>query len=197
MKQSLLILNVVFTLAVAAQPRKKAKMAPLYAPAYYVSMRGDTVRGNVQINPEDPLQFYHQFAFRIGSARKPRVINPQKAKAYGFDNRDFVMVEVDRKKLYVERLVSGRLKFYEYRFNGKINGYPAVESTYYVKDTGADDQELKEIKEVSQKFYKKVLKPYMKDQPMIWSDLDKFNFDRKNVIQAIAEFNGYYKPVSN
>lgn len=32
----------------------------------------------------------------------------------------------------------------------------------------------------------------MKDQLMIWTDLDKFTFEKQTVVNAINEFNKYY-----
>ena len=67
-------------------------------------------------------------------------------------------------------------------------------STYFAQDTRAEgaDIGLKEINKISTKFYKKDLKNYMKDQPMIWTDLDKFTFNKQNVTNAVNEFNKYY-----
>ena len=42
-------------------------------------------------------------------------------------------------------------------------------------------------------FYKKELKPYMKDQAMIWSDLDKFVFKPEAVANSVREYNRMYE----
>ena len=36
------------------------------------------------------------------------------------------------------------------------------------------------------------LQPYMKDQKMIWNDLDKFIFKKDAVTNAIIEYNKFY-----
>jgi len=197
MKNLTLILLTLFGFSLAAQPRGKAKMSPVLTPGYYINIKNDTVRGKVQINPEDKMDFYKEFAFKLPRDKKPKVYTAQKIKAYGFDGRDFVMIDDDGKKIFAERLVTGRLRFYEYQYNGKVNGYPGIESTYFVKDTAADEPDLKETKKIATTYYKRSLKPYLKDQAMLWSDLDKFTFDKNTVVKTLAEFNRFYASVAN
>jgi hypothetical protein len=194
-KISLILLLATFT--VSAQRNKAPRMAPLYDAGYYVSTKNDTIRGEVQTNVDDPTSVYREFAFKARAGKKPVVFNFKKAKAYGFGNRNFEAIDVDGVKIFAERLAKGRLTFYEYQYMGKIDGYDAIESAYLICDAHAEgeDRDLGQPRKISQRFYKKALKPYMKDQPMIWSDLDKFHFDEKQVLNAINEFNNYY-PVS-
>lgn len=116
------------------------------------------------------------------------------AKAYGFKDRDFEMLDHDGGRIFAERLVAGRLDFYEYRYNSTAKGEPVIASYYFIRDNGADENEaeLRQLREISGKFYKKRLKPYMKAQPWIWETLDKYAFDKEKVIEAISEFNKFY-----
>ena len=199
MKKILSIFLIGAGLTMAAQPKKAPKMAPILAEGYYVVSKGDTVRGEVQSNPEHEVDFYKGFNFRPAKGGKVVAVDPKKAKAYGFDGRHFIMYPNNGEIIYIERLAQGRLNFFEYKFDGKIDGLPAVESTYFIQDTRAegDDIRLKEIDKISNKFYKKDLKPYMKDQLMIWTDLDKFTFDKATVTNAVIEFNKYYVITGN
>jgi hypothetical protein len=191
------VLPAILFLTVSAaysQPKKAPKMAPVLAPGYYVGAKNDTTRGDIVTNPADETDIYRQFSFRPAKGGKVMPVSPKKAKAYGFEDRDFVQIPYEGTDIYVERLASGRLNFYEYRYMGKIDGYPAIESAYFVQDTRAEGEDvgLKEVKKISNKFYKKDLKPYMKDQLMIWTDMDKFTFDKNAVTNAIKEFNKFY-----
>lgn len=192
------VLSLVLTAAAfvaVAQPKKAAKMTPVLEEGYYVSGKNDTVRGEVQTNPEDATELYKQFSFRPGKGGKVMPVSPTKAKAYGYGDKHYVQITCDEGTIYVERLAAGRLNFFKYRFNGKIDGLPAVETYYYMQDTraeGADMAQLREIKKISNKFYKRDLKPYLRDQLMIWTDMDKFVFDEAKVVAAINEFNKFY-----
>jgi len=194
MKQILSFILSATALAAFSQPKKAPKMAPVTSPGYYVTAKNDTVRGEVQTNPEDETELYKQFNFKPDKGGKIMPVSPKKAKAYGFDGRDFLLIPYEGGEIYAERLAGGRLNFFEYRYNGKIDGYPGIESAYFIQDTRAEGEDagLKEIKKISNKFYKKDLRPYMKDQEMIWTDMDKFTFDKKAVTNAIKEFNKFY-----
>jgi hypothetical protein len=191
------LLSLIFTaaaLTAVSQPKKAPKMAPVLEEGYYVTGKNDTVRGEVQTNPEDETDLYRQFFFRPAKGGKVMPVTAAKAKAYGFGSHHFLQIAGDAGPIYLERLASGRLNFFEYRYNGKVDGYPGIVSDYYAQDTRAEgaDVALKDIKKISTKFYKRDLKPYMKDQPMIWSDLDKFTFNKQSVTNAINEYNKFY-----
>lgn len=193
MKHIFAAVLTVATLTAVCQPKKGPKMAPVTADGYYVSAKGDTVRGVVQVNPDDPTELYRQFNFgKAGGKLMP--VNGKKAKAYGYDNHHFVVFNFDGEDVFIERLATGRLNFFEYKMNGKIDGNPAVVSEYFAQDTRAEGEDLplRDIKKISTKFYKKDLKNYMKDQPTIWNDLDKFTFTLSTVVNAVNEFNKYY-----
>ena len=199
MKKILSILLIGAGLTVVAQPKKAPKMAPILAQGYYVGSKNDTVRGEVQTNAESETDFYKGFNFRPAKGGKVMPVDSKKAKAYGFDGRNFILIPYDGGNIYVERLAEGRINFFEYKFDGKIDGYPAIEAAYFVQDTRAEgeDIKLKEISKISNKFYKKDLRPYMKDQLMLWTDLDKFTFNKSTVTNAIVEFNKFYVITAN
>ena len=199
MKKLLSLIFVAAAFTAICQPKKGPKMAPILAEGYYVTAKNDTVRGEVQTNPEDETELYRQFNFKATSGGKVATISPKKAKAYGFDGRNFIQIPTEQGDIYIERLASGRLNFFEYKFNGKVDGYPGIEVGYFAQDTRAEGEDvgLKEIKRISNKFYKRDLKPYMKDQPMIWSDLDKFTLNRDALVNAINEFNRFYIITAN
>lgn len=194
MKQFLSLALIAATISLAAQPKKAPKMAPVLSPGYYVGAKNDTTRGEVQTNPDDETELYKTFNFKPAKGGKVMPVSPTKAKCYGYDEKHYVQIEEGGEKIYLERLAEGRINFFKYRFNGKIDGYPAIESVYYIQDTRGEgeDAKLKEVGKISTKFYKRDLKPYLKDQPMIWSDLDKFTFNEQTVVNAIKEFNKFY-----
>ncbi len=195
----IIVLLLAASAFTAAGQKKAPKMEPMTSPGYYVNQKGDTVKGEVRTNPEDETEFYQNFSFKPEKGGKLMPVMPLKAKAYGFEGKHFVRLGERNETMYVERLAEGRLNFFKRRFNGKVDGVPGIETEYYMQDTRAEaaDAKLKEVNKISTKFYKKDLKNYMKDQPMIWSDLDKFNFDENAVIRAINEFNSYYVVTAN
>lgn len=193
MKNILILLIIASYFLSLAQRNKLATMEPILTDGYYVTLKGDTVRGKVQVNPPGNEDFYKQFYFKDQRSKKPKLVIAQRVKAYGFEGKDFVMANLNRKKVFIERLTQGRLCFYEYRYSdGDMES--ELQTVYYIKDTQPEstDQELMTLKKLSPKFYKKNLKPFMKDQPTIWNNLDKYSFNEQNVISAVNHFNSYY-----
>jgi len=194
MKKILTLIFLSASAVIIAQPKKAPKMAPVLAEGYYVVAKGDTVKGEVQTNPDDETDLYHKFGFKPKNGGKVMPVDVKKAKAYGYDQRHFEKISYEGEDFYVEVLAKGRLNFFEYRFNGKIDGLPAIEANYFIQDTRAEgaDAGLKDLKKISNRFYKKDLQPYMKYQKMIWNDLDKFTFKKDAVTNAIIEYNKFY-----
>ncbi len=194
MKKLLSMMLVTGAFAAYSQPKKAPKMAAVLVPGYYVTAKGDTVKGEIQTNPDDVTSFYHTFNFKPAGKGKPAPVDAKKARYYGFEGRNFAVIPYENGDIYAEYLVRGRLVFMEYLMPAREAGEDIIASVYFVQDSKADDseKELRELKQISQKFYKRDLKPYMKAQPMIWSDMDKFTFEEKAVIKALKEFNGYY-----
>ena len=196
MKKIFSILFISSSLLILAQPKgKDPKMSPTLSPGYYCNLKGDTVKGEIQTNPTNgELDFYNSFNFKPKGAAKVTPISNKKAKSYGFDGRHFTLFPFGEGFVYLEYIAKGRLNFFEYKIMGKKEGQPFVESLYFMQDTKADEanKELRELKRISQKFYKKEIKPYMKDQIATWDNLDKFVFNKEVIGNAIREFNRYY-----
>ena len=198
MKKLISLIFIVTAFTMASQPKKAAKMAPITTPGYYLSAKGDTVKGEVRTNPDDELDFHKGFSFKPAKGGKLVEIDIKKAKAYAFENKQFEKINNNGDDVYAEVLSKGRLNFYEIRFMGKIDGYEAIESSYFIQDNNAegDDLKLREPKKLNDKFnykfFKKGLAPYMKDQKIIWDNLNEYPFNKQAVVEAINEFNKLY-----
>jgi len=198
MKHLLVFILLGLSVMLNAQPGKKGKgpaMAAELSSGYYVTTKGDTVKGEIQSNHEDESVFYNAIYFKDPKGGKVIQISSKKAKAYGYDDNHFVLMPYDNQKdVYLRYLAKGRLNFLEYKFPSTYAGKPITAVEYYIQDTKADEvnANLRDLKKVNEKFYKKDIRPYMKDQPMIWGDLDKYNFKAEAVANAIREFNKFY-----
>lgn len=196
MKKIFSLLFIASASVIIAQPKgKDPKMAANLTPGYYCNLKGDTIKGEIQTNPTNgEVDFYAGFNFKPKGPGKVTAISNKKAKAYGFNGRDFTLMPFDVDFVYVEYIAKGRLNFMEYKFAGSVAGQPGIESRYFIQDTKADESsaDLRELKQISEKFYKKDVKPYMKAQIATWENLDKFTFNKEVLGNAIREFNRYY-----
>lgn len=195
MKKLLSIIFVTVATVGFAQPGKKGKgpsMAPELVPGYYVTAKGDTVKGDIQTNLENEGDLYRSINFFPKGATKVTVVTSKKARAYGFGDNHFVASNIaGQEEIYLKYLAKGRLNFMEFKYSSD----GGIVSDYFIQDSKADDanKDLRELKKLNPKFYKKELKPYMKDQPMIHDDLDKFTFTPAKIANSIREYNRFYE----
>src|SRR6478736_8494810 len=104
MKKLFSFIFVAAAMTVAAQPKKAPKMAPVLEPGYYVTAKNDTIRGEVQVNPDDETELFRQFNFRPAKGGKVMPVSPKKAKAYGFGDHHFIQITNGEGDIYLERL---------------------------------------------------------------------------------------------
>ncbi|MFN5673451.1 MAG: hypothetical protein ACK46W_00085 [Bacteroidota bacterium] len=208
---SMLILGLACNTVLAQGKKTKvAKMEPVLESGYYLitkSKKGqnDTVKGKIQTNPDDFLDFYKKFGF-VDAKKGPKIVpmDSKKARGYGFTSagstHHFEVIDEEGVPVFAECLVRGRLNLYETRYDGEdLKGEPAVCSNFYVQDTRAEgkDAALKDLKKIKiNRFYKKFLKDYMKDNESLWKELDKELWDkehdeglRKYLTKYLNEFN--------
>ncbi len=198
MKKLLLLMLGILSTSLVAQNRNTPKMQALFEKGYYVNLRNDTIKCLVQSNPADETEFHHGFKIKKGNSKRLKAMQPNTVKAYGIADRNYVCKEYKGKKVFLEKLASGRLNFYVYRYHGKVKGVAAIESTYFIRDTWDNDVEKgKELEKISGHFYKKALKPYFVDQPDLWNQLDKYHFEQSSVVSVIQTFNTSYASVKH
>lgn len=182
-----------------AQPAKKGKemkMTPLFSPGYYVNLKGDTVRGEIQTNLEKETDLYISFFYRPKGTPKGTEITTKKAKAYGYDDIHFSTIKIDEQTdVYIKYLEMGRLILLEYKFLKTEEGVVKNHSIFFIKDTrAASDDKLGtgELNQLPERNHKKALKPFFHDQPILLEQVDKWYFKIDEIRKAVMEFNKMY-----
>ncbi len=193
---SLFTLSAFTLLAQPAKKGKEMKMTPLFSPGYYVSLKGDTVRGEIQTNLEKETDLYISFFYRPKGAPKGSEITTKKAKAYGYDDIHFSTIKIDEQTdVYIKYLELGRLHLLEYKFWKNEDGSDKLHSIYFIKDSrAASDDKLGtgELNQLPERNHKKALKPFFHDQPILLEQVDKWYFKIDEIRKAVAEFNKMY-----
>lgn len=194
MKNLFTALFTLVTIGLIAQPAKKGKemrIAPSFSKGYYVNLKGDTVRGEVQNNMDKESDYTNSFFFKLKGATKGTEINSKKAKAYGFDGNNYSTLKMDDKDVYIKYLEQGRLNLFEYKYDSS----DGVKAIYFIVDTraGEDDKNgTNLLTQLDEKSFKKQLKPFFKDQPIVLEPVDKWFLKIEEIRKAVAEFNGMY-----
>lgn len=201
MKKILLSLFTLSTIVAFAQPGKKGKeahMEPVLAPGYYLTAKGDSVKGEVQTNRENDAAFYKSVLFKAKGVPKVTELTPKKVRGYGFGDKHFIVFKMGEEEVYIKYMEKGRINLMEYQTAKVEEGVEKYPSTYYIQDTkaaGDDTHGTKDLTEIPQKppGHKKLLKIFLKDQPIIADVVDKWYFKIDEIQKAVHEFNKLYE----
>ncbi|MGZ3883354.1 MAG: hypothetical protein ACXVPD_04005, partial [Bacteroidia bacterium] len=199
MKNTLICMLALSAVTAFAQPAKKgkeAKMAPVFAPGYYLSLKGDTVKGEVQTNLDKEEQLYTTIFFKAKGAAKATEVSTKKAKGYGYDNNHFILFKIGENDLYLKYLEKGRLDLLEYKFAKNVDGVEKMVPAYFIRDSKAPDDDKFQTNIITQipteHNHKKVLKNFFRDQPILLDQVDKWVFNIEEIKKAVREFNAMY-----
>lgn len=197
MKNLFVAIFTIASISLFAQPgkNKAMKMTPEYSPGYYLNLKGDTVRGEIQNNRDNESDAYISFMYKAKGGGKGAEITPKKAKGYGYDGNNFTILKMDDKEVYIKYLEQGRLNLLEWKYAGNGDDAGKTLSIYFIVDTRAtadDKNGTNVLTQLNDKSHKKILKPFFKDQPIILEQVDKWFFKIEEVRKAVAEFNALY-----
>lgn len=203
--QHLILLLFVFSIQFAfSQPKrgnnKVATVAPEFEKGWYLPYKGDTIKGEIQVNAgETEAQYNISFFFKAPNAKKVSEITTKKAKAYGFGDRKFEILKINDVEYFAEILEKGRISLYQINKEKIEKDRKVAIPVYYINDAQADPKsKLTGIVELpKEKPYKKVLKELFKEQPMLIENVDKWFLQIDQVRQAIQEFNKIYQQNSS
>jgi hypothetical protein len=197
MKNLFVAIFTITSLGLFAQPgkNKAMKMTPEFSKGYYLNLKGDTVRGEVQNNMDHEWDYNTSFIFKVKGGGKGAEINPKKAKGFGYDGNHYTVLHMDQNDVYIKYLETGRLNLMEWKYPGKGADEGKTMAVYFVVDTraAADDKNQTNIlTQLDDRNHKKILKPFFKDQPILLEQVDKWFFKIEEVRKAVQEFNALY-----
>ncbi len=198
MKNMFLSIVVVVPMLAVAQPKKNknSAIAPIYEPGWYLPTKGDTIKGDVQTNVgATEAQWNVSFFFKGPKAAKAQEIKMNKAKAYGFSDKKFEILTIEEQQFFAQVLEKGRLTLYMIYEEKEEKDKKIAKPIYYMIDNQADpkkDKTAKLMEVPHEKPYKRALKEFFKDQPMLLENVDKWFLNIDQVKQAVQEFNRMY-----
>jgi len=197
MKNLFITVFTIASICLFAQPGKNKllKMTPEYSKGYYLNLKGDSVRGEIQNNMDNEWDYSTYFMFKVKGGSKGAEINPKKAKGYGYDGNHYTVLHMDQNDVYIKYLEIGRLNLLEWKYPGNGDDAGKVLSVYFIIDSQApadDKNQTNILTQLNDKSHKKILKPFFKDQPIILEQVDKWFFKIDEVRKAVQEFNALY-----
>ena len=157
-------------------------------PGYMISAKGDTLKGEVKINPKKDIDNFSKVFFKDASGVQKNY-KPAKVKGYGFANRHFVSITEKDESMFCERLTEGAIILYKSAFEASSAGETTKELIWYLFKEG--DKKLTEVKET--KFRKQIME-WMSGSAGLANDYeDGKTFNEGAAIEVIKKYNSWKK----
>lgn len=157
-----------------------------FVKAYIVNEKGDTLKGEAQINPKKELNNYNKVTFKDASGVQ-KIYKPAKIKAYGFNEQHFVSIESEGEKYFFNRILGGEISLYKLGFEAMRMNNVVFEEEFYLLNS-----ETKEPVAVKHGNFKKQLADWMKDNTEIAEEYgEEKKFDLEKAIQVISNYNAW------
>jgi hypothetical protein len=179
--KKLVLLSFVFLCGLNA--RSQSTMVK----GYVVTDKGDTLKGEVKINPKKEIDNYNKVTFKDESGMQ-KIYKPKKTLGYGFNDEHYIAMDSqdDEKKFY-KVLATGDINFYKYGFEFMRMNAVNFEVEYYVSKAGT-----KELILIKESKFKKQIADLMEDNAeLVDAYGDEKKFDYEKALETITSYNAW------
>lgn len=159
-----------------------------FVKGYLINDKGDTLKGEVKINPKKEYDNHNKVFFKDNSGTQKN-FKPNKVKGYGFDNNHYVSVNIEDEPKFLKRLTNGSIILYKSAFEVVKMNEVSFDYEYFLFREG--DKKLTEVKEAK---FKKQLQEWMSGSAGFANDFkDEKKFNEASAIEVINKYNDWKK----
>jgi hypothetical protein len=159
-----------------------------YVKGYLIPLKGDTIKGEIKINPKKEHENYSKVVFKDAEGVQKNY-RPERVKAYGFSDQHYVSIKHDDETKFYKRLANGYILFYKVAFEITGVNETTFDYDYFLFKDG--DKKLTNIK---QNKFKKQIQEWMSGQPVLADEFhDEKNFNEKRAAEVINKYNEWKK----
>ena len=157
-----------------------------FVPGYLINDKGDTLKGELKINPKKELDNYNKAFFKDAQGQQKNY-KPNKVKGYGFDGKHFVAMELDGEPKFYQRLANGSIMLYKVAFEVSSASENSYDFDYFLFREG--DKKLTDVKIGK---FKKQLQEWMSGAAEFASDYQEDKkFNEESAINCIKNYNNW------
>lgn len=179
-----LIITLSFYLAVVLPAHSQIA----FVKGYLINDKGDTLKGEVKVNPKKEYDNHNKVFFKDASGVQKNY-KPAKVKGYGYDNNHYVSITQDDEPLFYLRLAAGNISLYKASFETVNMNEVSHDFEYYLMREG--DKKLTPVKEGK---FKKQIQEWMSGAAGFASEYpDDKKFNVQAAIDVINKYNEWKK----
>lgn len=158
-----------------------------FVKGYIVTLNGDTLKGEIKMNPKKEIDKFTKVFFKDESGVQKNY-KPDKLKAYGFEGNHFIASKYEGEMMFYKILANGKIMLYEMMYEMQQMNDIVFKSEYYLATKGAT-----EFEKLKQNKYKKQLSELMKDNAEIISGDEEKKFEIEKVTEIVNQYNDWAK----
>lgn len=182
--KKLFALIVLFTVSTVVM---HAEM--VWKSGYVILASGDSVKGDIKINPKKELTLFQKVYVKQGETSK--TYKPEQVKEYGFESSRFISRKIDGEMQFLKVLSFGRIILYEWQFELQRGAELVVDKEYYIeKNDGSGALERAKTGK-----FKKLVGEMMADNSELVARVqgeDK-KYEIGDMIKVVDEYNTWYE----
>jgi hypothetical protein len=153
-----------------------------FVKGYVIQASGDTMKGEIKINPKKEFDCYYKVFFRDPSGVQKNY-KPEKVKGYGFNGKDFLTSKYEGEPAFYKVLTRGHIMLFEIMYETMQMNEISYKNEYYVAK-----KEDKEYERLKTNKLKKQLGEMMKDNPDMVENIDE-KFEIEKVVDVVNQYN--------
>lgn len=161
----------------------KAQAQSAFFPGYIILLTGDTIKGEVKMNPKKDLDLFSKVTFKKGN-EAPKVYKANKVKEYKVEKFVFVSRNIEGEQVFIKRISTGLVNLYEWKIEVMQMNDIKEKVDYFMEKVG----EVGPVKIKSSKFKKQVADA-MGDNEEILKGLENKKYDFENIVEVFEEYN--------
>jgi len=154
-----------------------------FYPGYIILLTGDTLKGDVKMNPKKDLDLFSKVTFKKGN-EAPKMYKANKIKEYKVDNTVFVSRNIEGEQVFIRRISTGLVNLYEWKIEVMQMNDIKEKIDYFMEKVGEEGP----VKIKSGKFKKQVA-DVMSDNEEILKGLENKKYDFDNIVEIFDDYN--------
>jgi len=159
--------------------------AQTFVTAKVVTLTGDTLRGEAQVNAKKPMLAYEKIIFK-DAAGIQKIYKADKVVSYMLEGDSYFSMDSDGEPRFYRVLSKGAVNLYELGVEMQIGEKIVTEKAYYLSYS-----ENKRLVEVKRKKFKKQINECLKENPALAAKYVAEEFDAEKAIAILNEFNSW------
>ena len=159
-----------------------------FVKGYMINDKGDTLKGEVKVNPKKEYENHNKVFFKDASGVQKNY-KPNKVKGYGYDNNHYITLTQDDETKFYKRLTTGDITLYKVAFEISNMNETTYDYDYFLFREG--DKKLTTVKQGK---FKKQIQEWMSGSSGFANDFkDGKEFDFESAINVITKYNEWKK----